>query len=200
MPPCASIHSSQCAPSPCSWPCAPSWTRPPASRICFAPCAMRTWLKSSSGAIGRRRERASMTSRGVNVEQPLVLPDVRVLIPVVLAAQPAVADDQRRRVAAPALGEQRDDVLVELRHRQRVLDAGVAVDDHRLVDVEQRPALGHDHHLQLARRLDDHLARVAALLVVALDAERADRLQPSQVRQRIVVGCRSTALNGVSAP
>ena len=42
MPPCCSIHSSQCAPRPWSWPCAPSCTLPPASRICLAPFAIST--------------------------------------------------------------------------------------------------------------------------------------------------------------
>ena len=189
MPPCASIHSSQCAPSPCSWPCAPSCTDAagvgnPLGRASTPRCGgSRPRRPSPAGApaptsIVARRER----------QQPLVLPHVVVLVPVVLARQAAVADDQRRRVADPAPGEQRDDVVVERRRRQVVLDAGVAVLDHRLVVIEQRAALGHDHHPQLARRLEDHLPRVAPLLVVALHAEGAGRLHPPHVHQRVVVG------------
>ena len=65
-------------------------------------------------------------------EQPLVLPHVGVVIPVVLAEQAAVPDDQRRRVADLAPREQLDDVLVDPRHRQRVLEAGVPVEHVRL--------------------------------------------------------------------
>ena len=161
---------------------------PPASAICFAPFAIRMWLKSSSGAIDpAARARIDDLARR-EPQQPLVLPDVGVLVPVELAVQAPVADDEGRRVARLALREQLDRVLVDARHRKRVLDAGVTVEHVRLVHVEERAALGHDHHLQLARGLDDHLPRVAALLVVALHAERAHRLLPSQVRQRIVVG------------
>ena len=121
-------------------------------------------------------------------EEPRVLPHVGVLVPVVLARQAAVGDDQRRRVADLALAEQRQHVLVDRRRRQVVLDAGMAVLNHRLVVVEQRAAFGDHQHLQLAGRLEDHLARVAPFLVVALDAEGAGRLHPPQVHQRIVVG------------
>jgi hypothetical protein len=57
-----------------------------------------------------------------------------------------------------------------------MLDAGVPVEDMGLVHVQQRAALRHDHHLELARGLDDHLSGVATLLVVALHRERSHRL------------------------
>ncbi len=68
-----------------------------------------------------------------------------------------------------------------------MLDAGVAVEDLRLVHVEQRAAFRHDHHLELPPGLDDHLPHVPALLVVALDGERADGFLPPQVRDRVFV-------------
>ena len=108
------------------------------------------------------------------------------LVPVVLAALRSVGDDQGRRVPEAALREQRGHVLVQVRHRQVVLDARVAVEHHRLVVVEQRAALRDDEHLLLARRLDDHLPRVAPLLVVALDRERPDGLHAADVRARVV--------------
>ena len=86
-----------------------------------------------------------------------------------------------------ALREQLHHILVETRHRQRVLDAGVAVEDLRLVHVDQRAAFRHDHHLEFASGLDNHLAHVPALLVVALDGERADGFLPPQVRDGVFV-------------
>ena len=187
MPPCASIHSSQCAPSPWSWPWAPSWTDVPASLRAFAPRAMSTWLKSSSLAIVRRRERRDQRVARREALEARVLPHVVVLIPVVLAGETTVGHDQRRRVADLRPREQRDDVLVQPRHRQAVLDSGVPVGDHRQVLVEQRAALGHDHQPLLARRLENHLARVATLLVVALDADGAGGLHPADVHHGVVV-------------
>ena len=67
-----------------------------------------------------------------------------------------------------------------------MFDAGVAVDDHRHVVLEQRTALGDDHHLEFASAGDELLALIAARLVVTLDAERADRLHPAQVASRVV--------------
>jgi hypothetical protein len=72
-----------------------------------------------------------------------------------------------------------------------VLDPGVAVDDHRHVVVKQRAALGHHHHPELARRGEHLLALLATRLVVALDRERADRLEPAQVRKRASSSWRS---------
>ena len=69
-----------------------------------------------------------------------------------------------------------------------MFDPRVAVEDHADVHVEERPALGNDHHLELATRLDDHLPGVAPLLVVTLHAERTHGLEPPQVGQRILVG------------
>ena len=72
-------------------------------------------------------------------------------------------------------------------HGERVLDPGVPVLNQGLVEEQQRRAFGYHHHLQLARRLHDHLPDVAPLLVVALDAEGANGLHPPQVRQRVIV-------------
>src|SRR5690606_41359304 len=58
--------------------------------------------------------------------------------------------------------DQREDVLVERRDGDVVLEAGVAVQHVGHVEEEGRAALGDDHHLQLARGLDDLLTRVAA--------------------------------------
>ena len=57
------------------------------------------WLNSSSGAITpAARARVEDAPRHER-RQPLVLPDVRLLVPVVLAQAAAVGDDQRGRVA-----------------------------------------------------------------------------------------------------
>ena len=57
-----------------------------------------------------------------------------------------------------------DDVVVDVGHRDRVLDAGVAVDDLRHVVLELHPALGDYHDAQLPAGGDDLLALVAARL------------------------------------
>ena len=115
------------------------------------------------------------------VEQALVLPHVGALVPVVLTRQAAVAHHQGRCVARSALAEQLRHVVVDHRHGQRVLHPRMTVLHHRHVRVDQRSAFGHHHHPQLARRLDDHLARVPPALVVALHAERAHGLHALQV-------------------
>ncbi len=83
---------------------------------------------------------------------------------------PPYADEERRRVADLARRPERVDVRVDVGHRDRVLDRRVPVDDHRHVHLEERAALGHDHHADLARGRQDLLALLAARLVVALDA------------------------------
>uniref|UniRef100_A0A0N4Z2Z0 BON domain-containing protein n=1 Tax=Parastrongyloides trichosuri TaxID=131310 RepID=A0A0N4Z2Z0_PARTI len=118
--------------------------------------------------------------------QDRILPDVRRLIPVVLAPGAAEADDQGRGVGRPRLRPQLHRVVVHPLHRHRVLDGGVAVDQHAHVGVVQRAAFRHDHHAQFAGSLHDLLALVAAGLVVALDAPGADGLHPAQVRARVV--------------
>ena len=55
------------------------------------PWPTRTWLKSSSAAIGRRRDRASTTSRGVKVSSRWFSHTFVVLVPVVLTEEAAVA-------------------------------------------------------------------------------------------------------------
>ena len=67
-----------------------------------------------------------------------------------------------------------------------MLDPGVAVHDHVHVVLEERAPLGDDEHLELARRGENLLSLVAPRLVVALDAERADRLHALQVRTCVV--------------
>ena len=69
-----------------------------------------------------------------------------------------------------------------------MFDSGVAVEDHADVHVVERSAFGDDHHPELATCFDDHLPGVSPLLVVALHGERANRLEPPQMRQRILVG------------
>lgn len=103
-------------------------------------------------------------------QQSLVLPDVGLLIPVVLAPYAAVADNQRRRIADAASGKQGHEVFVERRDGDGVFNACVPVEDLRDVIKERRAALRHIHHLQVTRRLDQLLALIAARLVVALDA------------------------------
>ena len=68
MPPCTSIQSSQCRPSPSRWPCAPVLTETPSLPSFSAIFASLKWLNSSSGAIVRRRERGSRTNGGTNFE------------------------------------------------------------------------------------------------------------------------------------
>ena len=60
------------------------------------------------------------------------------------------------------------------------------VDDHGHVVLEERAPLGDDHHAGLAGRFDDLLRLIAARLVVALHADRADRFHPAQVEEGIV--------------
>src|SRR2546429_307146 len=64
--------------------------------------------------------------------------------------------------------------------------AGVAVDDHGHVVLEERAALGDDHHAGLARGFDDLLALIAAGLVVALHTDGADRFHAPEVEERVV--------------
>jgi hypothetical protein len=116
-------------------------------------------------------------SGGTNFEEPRVVPDVGVLVPVRLPPETAVPDDERRRVAHAAFRPELEDVLVDPRDRQGVLDAGVPVHDHRHVVLEERPSFGNDQHLELARRSEDLLPLLAPRLVVALHAEGAGGLQ-----------------------
>ena len=73
------------------------------------------------------------------------------------------------------------------RDRQRVLDAGVAVDapSSCCAGRASRPRAPPSCSSSRAA-CDDLLALLAARLVVALDAERADRLQAPQVGERVV--------------
>ena len=119
-------------------------------------------------------------------EQAGVLPDVGLGVPVVLAPEAAVADDERRRVADVGRAPEREDVVVERGDGDGVLDAGVAVEDHVHVVVERGAALGDDHHLQVAGRREDLLALIAAGLVVALDRDGASGLHPAEVAVRVV--------------
>jgi len=67
-----------------------------------------------------------------------------------------------------------------------MFDAGVSIHHHRQVVLQQRTAFRHHHDADIARSSQHHLALVATRLVVALDADRADRLQALQVTTRIV--------------
>ena len=83
----------------------------------------------------------------------LVLENVGVLVPVVFAPDPAVADYQGGRVADAAACEKGQGVLVEWGYRDGVLDPGVPVEDVRDVVIIRRAALRHDHHLPVSCRL-----------------------------------------------
>src|ERR1700735_3882374 len=60
----AIAHSSQCGPSPCSWPCAPSDTLPPARKTSAAPCATMGNQYSVGQIQGWRRAMRSSESWG----------------------------------------------------------------------------------------------------------------------------------------
>src|SRR5690625_1108316 len=60
------------------------------------------------GLLGAAATRLEDAGRHEALE-PLVLPDVRFLVPVVLGVQPAVVDDESRRVAGLGGGDQRQD-------------------------------------------------------------------------------------------
>ncbi|MNQ54653.1 hypothetical protein D3C85_687240 [compost metagenome] len=120
------------------------------------------------------------------LRQDRVVPDIRGLIPVVLAPVAAIGHDQGRGVGHLGLTPQLVHVGIEARQRDRVLDRGVAVHHHAHVVLIQGPALGHDHHAQFARGFQNLLALVAARLVVALDAPGPDGLHPAQVGQGVV--------------
>src|SRR6266508_5332852 len=61
------------------------------------------------------------------LRKPRVLPDVGVLIPVVLPPETAVSDEKCRRVTHAGLRPELEDILVNPRDRQRVLDPRVPV-------------------------------------------------------------------------
>ena len=65
-----------------------------------------------------------------------------------------------------------DDVLVERRDRQRVLEAGVAIDNLRQVQLEVEPAFERRHQLLLLRGHDDPLPLLAVARHVQLDRLR----------------------------
>ena len=73
-----------------------------------------------------------------------------------------------------------------MRHGNGVLNAGVAVDDHVHVVLEQCPTLRHHHHVGLARGLEDLLALVAARLVVAFDGIGTGGFHAFQMGERII--------------
>ena len=111
----------------------------------------------------------------------LVLPDVVVLVEPVFAALAAIGHEQRGRVTGARLGEQRDHILVDLAHRQGMLDAAVAVEDHAHVDREIAATLGQDEHVFRPRGAQYPLALIPARLHVALDRERAALLETADV-------------------
>ena len=125
--------------------------------------AHRAWLKDV-----RRHE-----SR-----QDRVLPDVRLHVPVVLRGQATVGYDERWRIGDAGPAPELQDVVIEVRLRDVVLDRAVAVGHHREVHVVQRAALRDDVHVLFARRRRHLLALLAPRLVVVLDAHRALRLEP----------------------
>src|SRR6266542_5463943 len=126
--------------------------------------------------LGRRDE----------LRKPRILPDVGVLVPVVLSPETAVSDEKCRRVTHAVLRPDLESILVDPRDRQVVLDARVPVHDHRHVVLEERSPLGNDHHLEFPRGGEDLLPLLAPRLVVALDAEGANRLHALQVRSGVV--------------
>src|SRR6185503_4817742 len=97
----------------------------------------------------------------------------------------AVGDVERGRVAHLRAAPELDHVVVHVRKRDRVLDAGVAVDDHGHVVRVERAALRYHTHLRLARGLEHHLPLVAPRLVVALHAVRAVGLHAPEVHERV---------------
>ena len=186
MPPRTNDHNSQCEPMPACWPCAPIDTGMPraatfrASRALFVVDEIVLGRLDPPRALGEQLRR-----RGVRLEQGMLV-DVGRLAPVGIAGEPAIGHHQGRRVIGLAAGPKVEHVLVEGRQRDIVLERRIAVGDQRHVHPEQRPALGDDLHILAPGGLDHLLALLAARLVVILDAARALRLQPPDVRQRIV--------------
>src|SRR5206468_8665043 len=98
-----------------------------------------------------------------------LLPGGKVLIPMVLAERATVGDDQSRRPSGLRTAPELHDVVVNVWDRKRMLDGGMAVGDLGHVVHEQRAALGHHLKAELARGFDDHLALLAARLIIAFD-------------------------------
>ena len=69
--------------------------------------------------------------------EPLMFPQVVVFVPELLTRNPTVSDAERRRVANAGATPEIHHIVVDSLNGQRVLDAGVAVDDHRHVVHER---------------------------------------------------------------
>ena len=149
--------------------------------------ARLTWLNSSSGAIVRRRERGSRMNARHELREPRVLPDVRLLVPVVLAEEPAVPDEQGRRVADLRRRPERR------RRRRRRWEPGRVLDRRcgrrrpsSCSSSKSEPPSGTTMMPSSRAAGDDLLALLAARLLVALDGDGADRLEAPQVRDGVV--------------
>ena len=93
-------------------------------------------------------------------------------VEVVLGPRSAVLHEQRRRVDDARLRDELHDVLVERHDRQRVLEAGIAVEDLREIELEVEAAFDRRHELLLFRRHDDPLPLLPVAGHVLLDRLR----------------------------
>ena len=89
-----------------------------------------------------------------------------------LAERSAIFDNESRRVRDLRALVPLEDVFVFRRDRQRVLDAGVAVEAVRDVELEVEAALGGRHETEFLRRHDDPLALLAVAGHVHLERLR----------------------------
>ena len=123
--------------------------------------------------------------RSVCLEQRLRI-DISRLPPIRITRQTAIGHAQCRRVGDPRLAIHLHHIVVEHFQRDVVLQRIVAVRDQVHVHAVERPTFGHDLHVFETCRLDHLLALLAARLIVVLDRMAALRLQPPDMRQRIV--------------
>ena len=137
---------------------------------------------------GRAPDRARHDHRlGCKGHQMLVLPDIGPVVPVLLAHQSAVGDDEGRRVENLGLAPELVDVAVNVLDRKAVFDAGMTVDDLGQILLQPHAAFGHHEHAQFACCLEHLLALVAPQVVVTLDRDRTLFLLAPDVEQRVVV-------------
>ena len=109
------------------------------------------------------------------------------LTPVGVGRQPAIGDDQCRRVIGLRSGPILQHVFVKDFARDIVFDSRIAIGNEVHVHAEQRTALCHHQHVFRTGGGDDLLALFTPRLIVVLDRNTALRLDPLDVRQRILV-------------
>ena len=120
--------------------------------------------------------------------QQRVLPDIGVGAPIGISRQPPERHNQGWRVAGRRLRPEAQEVFIEDTHRHIVFDRGVTILHQGDIHIVEGAALRDDRHAFLLSGPDEHLALFSARLDVALDAERALRLQAADMGERVVIG------------